>query len=162
MKSDSTSAVEVGKLVFLTSVILAGVIFIFIGLHAASHPPAAAAATGRTRLDPRSEAALKVDRPVGPKNPIYSSDTSDARMLPGAARFEGKNEAPTRNLKSRFADTPETTLILLIIGVFGYVWINADRLLKAHESGQIRINLIPKPMNPEADGVFFIRRGDQL
>jgi hypothetical protein len=49
----------------------------------------------------------------------------------------------------------------LIIGVFAYIWVNADQLVKANESDKIRINLIPKPMNPQADGLFFTHRGDQ-
>jgi hypothetical protein len=161
MKSDSASAVELGKLVFLTSVILAGVIFIFIGLHAASNPPATESATGRARLDPNSDAAAKIGRPAKPIMPIYSSDASDTRMLPQAARFEGKNDASASSLKTRSADTPGPILILLIIGVFGYIWVNADQLVKANESDKIRINLIPKPMNPQADGLFFTHRGDQ-
>jgi hypothetical protein len=158
MKSDSASALELGKLTFLASIILAGIISIFIGLHAASQSPATGSAAKRARLGHVSDAATKVGQPGKPQKPIYSSDASDSGTLTQAARSEGKDVLYTSSPESQSMDTPGTILILLIIGVFGYIWVNADQLAKAHESDKIRINLLPGPTSAESEGVYFIRQ----
>lgn len=159
MKSYSASAVRIGKSAFLKAIILAGIIF--IGFNAASNPPAVESVTGQAPSGAVSDARGKVGQAGEPKKPMYSTKAYDSTTLPPAVRADGKNVGPAGSPKARPADMPGYILILLIIAVFGYVWVNADRLLSAPKSEKIRINLMPRSMNPEADGVFFIHRREE-
>jgi hypothetical protein len=154
MKSHSASAVEIWKVIFLATIILAGAIFIFIGVHAASRPPATESATRQAPSGPTSDARGNAGQAVKPKKQMHSGDVSNPTTLRQAARFGGKNVVPASGPNTRSFDTPGAFLILLVIGVFGYIWIHADRLLSEPKSDKIRINLMPRSINPEADCVL--------
>jgi hypothetical protein len=143
------------------SIIITGVIFIFIGVNAADNHSANDSVTGPALLGSNADAGVNIDPHDELEKPVDPATTAESGLLSKAEPSEAKNIVSTKRPLDRSSDAPGCTLALLIIGVFGYIWVNTDKRLRNHQSDKLLINHTPTSLNPQTGGAFFVRHGDE-